>query len=215
MSFQFQGFILSCKHFNEQAGLVCLLTPQGVKYVYDKDFYAKYQKYFPYMKETLFAIEVFPGSDEHRFYLRELDPIVRFDTPNQYTFYLQWLISLALLTQKTSDHPAIFFKCYYRFMQQLQENPKKEMINFSLVYIELHVLVSMGSGDFMTHFEAIVRLKGISMEFHDFFLNKLIDDNDFIIIQEYIGQIIYDFYSWNKGFDVFKECLQVTQQITQ
>jgi recombinational DNA repair protein (RecF pathway) len=206
-----EGFILETQHFTEYAGLVAFLSSKGITYCYDKDFYFKYQRFYPIFKEARFAITLHPGADEHRFYLRKLEPIEHYQVPSHYIAYFQWLISLALLTQKTNDHPEIFFKFYYRFLQQLKRNAQPAFINFSMIYIELHVLESIGSGDFITHYEHIMRLKNISPHFNEFFLKKMIDYNDFKLIQEYIGCVIYQFFSWNKGFDVFKECIQMIQ----
>jgi hypothetical protein len=207
MTEEFQGFILDYQHFTENAALIAILSKKGIVYSYDKDFFSKYQSFYPTLKETLFSIELYQGADEHRFYLRKLEPILLFKVAPCYALYCQWLTSLALFTQKTSENPALFFKFYHRFMQQIERNPSFDAVYFAMTYIQLHVLESLGLGNFITHYENIVRFDAITDQFNDNFFKKQMTYNDFMIIQEYIQHVLHQLFSWNKGFNVFKECL--------
>ncbi len=196
----FSGYIVDYRHFGEHAALISILTELGVIYCYDKNFFFDYEAEVPYLKNTKYIVYLIQGADEHRFYLKKLESIKRFEWSDEYLPYMQFMMHLTLRTYKSIDAPKLFFKFYERLCLRVEQKPSDEEMYFNLSYIELHLLGLMGLGKFVLHIDELLRLTTVSSNFGNNFLLKKMLKQDFLAVQAYVARLIQQSFSLNQSF---------------
>lgn len=203
----FAGYVVDYRHFGEYAALIAILTEQGIVYCYDKKFFFDYETEVSYLKSTKYIISLAQGADEHRFYLKKLESIKRFEWSDEYIPYIQFMMHLVLRTYKSIESPKLFFKFYERLCLRIEQKPSDEEMYFYLSYIEIHLLGLMGLGKFVDHVDEILRLKTISGNFGNNFLLKKMIQEDFLVVQAYVARFIQQSFSLNQSFILLMQSL--------